>query len=220
VSHGKYGLNRQDREVNQRETIRSMDVLPPRPALAFIPLAAANAELPRKRNRNLSSGGARRGLAMFIHWGPVSLKGTEISWSRANSNPQCPNTAQFPSPCTTTCTRRSIRRNSTPSSGSPRQGGRDEVHGADRKHCDGFFALDSKVDDYNIMHTPFKRDVCAEFAPRRPRRRDGHRLVLFADGLARPRLAGMRRTPSSSSAMQAEIGESCSATTADRRPSG
>ena len=24
------------------------------------------------------------GLGMFIHWGPVSLKGTEISWSRAN----------------------------------------------------------------------------------------------------------------------------------------
>ncbi|MGZ5425347.1 MAG: alpha-L-fucosidase, partial [Candidatus Aminicenantales bacterium] len=26
---------------------------------------------------------ARFGL--FIHWGPISLKGTEISWSRANS---------------------------------------------------------------------------------------------------------------------------------------
>ncbi len=30
-------------------------------------------------------------FGMFIHWGPVSLKGTEISWSRANSNPACPN---------------------------------------------------------------------------------------------------------------------------------
>ncbi|MCY2950523.1 MAG: alpha-L-fucosidase, partial [Planctomycetota bacterium] len=30
-------------------------------------------------------------FGMFIHWGPVSLKGTEISWSRANSNPKCPN---------------------------------------------------------------------------------------------------------------------------------
>ena len=30
-------------------------------------------------------------LGMFIHWGPVSLKGTEISWSRANTNPKCPN---------------------------------------------------------------------------------------------------------------------------------
>ena len=32
------------------------------------------------------------------------------------------------------------------------------------KHCDGFLLWDSKVDDYNIMHTPFKRDVCAELA--------------------------------------------------------
>jgi alpha-L-fucosidase len=32
------------------------------------------------------------------------------------------------------------------------------------KHCDGFLLWDSKVDDYNIMHTPFKRDVCGELA--------------------------------------------------------
>ncbi len=37
---------------------------------------------------------ARFGL--FIHWGPVSLKGTEISWSRANSNPKCPNQGVIP----------------------------------------------------------------------------------------------------------------------------
>ena len=27
------------------------------------------------------------------------------------------------------------------------------------KHCDGFLLWDSKVSDYNIMHTPLKRDV-------------------------------------------------------------
>jgi alpha-L-fucosidase len=32
------------------------------------------------------------------------------------------------------------------------------------KHCDGFLLWDSKVDSYNIMNTPFKRDVCAELA--------------------------------------------------------
>ena len=32
------------------------------------------------------------------------------------------------------------------------------------KHCDGFLLWDSKVDDYNIMHTPFNRDVCGELA--------------------------------------------------------
>ena len=37
---------------------------------------------------------ARFGL--FIHWGPVALMGTEISWSRANSNPLCPNKGPIP----------------------------------------------------------------------------------------------------------------------------
>src|ERR1019366_2296982 len=35
-------------------------------------------------------------FGMFIHWGPVSLKETEISWSRANSNPKCPNQGKIP----------------------------------------------------------------------------------------------------------------------------
>src|SRR5512135_1182190 len=35
-------------------------------------------------------------FGMFIHWGPVSLKGTEISWSRANSNTNCPNKGEIP----------------------------------------------------------------------------------------------------------------------------
>jgi len=30
-------------------------------------------------------------FGMFIHWGPATLTGQEISWSRANSNPLCPN---------------------------------------------------------------------------------------------------------------------------------
>lgn len=33
---------------------------------------------------------------MFLHWGPVSLTGLEISWSRANSNPKCPNKGPTP----------------------------------------------------------------------------------------------------------------------------
>src|SRR5581483_1136619 len=35
-------------------------------------------------------------FGMFIHWGPVSLKETEISWSRANTNPKCPNRGEIP----------------------------------------------------------------------------------------------------------------------------
>ncbi len=35
-------------------------------------------------------------FGMFIHWGPVSLTGQEISWSRANSNTNSPNNGQIP----------------------------------------------------------------------------------------------------------------------------
>ena len=35
-------------------------------------------------------------FGMFIHWGPVSLSGQEISWARANTNPKCPNNGPIP----------------------------------------------------------------------------------------------------------------------------
>ena len=35
-------------------------------------------------------------FGMFIHWGPVCLTEKEISWSRANSNPECPNHGPTP----------------------------------------------------------------------------------------------------------------------------
>ncbi|MGH7991497.1 MAG: alpha-L-fucosidase, partial [Limisphaerales bacterium] len=35
-------------------------------------------------------------FGMFIHWGPVTLTGQELSWSRANSNTNCPNNGPIP----------------------------------------------------------------------------------------------------------------------------
>ena len=35
-------------------------------------------------------------FGMFIHYGPVTLTGKEISWSRANSNTNCPNKGPTP----------------------------------------------------------------------------------------------------------------------------
>ncbi len=35
-------------------------------------------------------------FGMFIHYGPVALTGKEISWSRANSNTNCPNKGATP----------------------------------------------------------------------------------------------------------------------------
>ena len=102
---------------------------------------------------------------MFIHWGPVSLTEKEISWSRANSNPQCPNHGATP-----VAVYDHLYEQFNPTNFNAAEW----VHTAQAagmkymvltaKHCDGFLLWDSKVDDYNIMHTPFKRDVCAELS--------------------------------------------------------
>ena len=104
-------------------------------------------------------------LGMFIHWGPVSITEKEISWSRANTNPKCPN--QGP---TAANVYDNLYKQFNPSNFNAREwvatakaaGMKYMILTA--KHCDGFLLWDSKVDDYNIMHTPFKRDVCAELS--------------------------------------------------------
>jgi len=104
-------------------------------------------------------------FGMFIHWGPVSLKGTEISWSRANSNPACPNKGPIPVEVYD-----NLYKQFNPTKFDAKEWvGLAQAAGMKymvltAKHCDGFLLWDSKVDDYNIMHTPFKRDVCAELA--------------------------------------------------------
>jgi len=104
-------------------------------------------------------------VGMFIHWGPVSITGKEISWSRANTNPKCPNHGPTPA-----AVYDNLYKEFNPTNFNAREwvaiakaaGMKYMVLTA--KHCDGFLLWDSKVDDYNIMHTPFKRDVCAELA--------------------------------------------------------
>jgi len=133
--------------------------------LAFIPLAAANAELPQKAKPESLQRWREARFGMFLHWGPISLKGTEISWSRANSNPQCPNNGPIP-----VAVYDNLYKAFNPTKFDAKQwvalakaaGMKYMVLTA--KHCDGFLLWDSKVDDYNIMHTPFKRDVCTELA--------------------------------------------------------
>ncbi|MGA2866286.1 MAG: alpha-L-fucosidase [Verrucomicrobiota bacterium] len=104
-------------------------------------------------------------FGLFIHWGPVSLKGTEISWSRANTNPKCPNNGDIPATVYD-----HLYKNFNPTNFNAREWvGIAKAAGIKymvltAKHCDGFLLWDSKVSDYNIMRTPFKRDVCAELA--------------------------------------------------------
>jgi alpha-L-fucosidase len=95
-------------------------------------------------------------FGMFIHWGPVSLTGHEIGWSRGAQTPI-------------------EKYDSLYKEFNPTNFNADEWVGIAKaagmkymvlttKHHDGFCLWDTKLTDYNIMHTPFKRDVVRELA--------------------------------------------------------
>jgi alpha-L-fucosidase len=102
-------------------------------------------------------------FGIFIHWGPVSLKGTEISWSRANSNPRCPNNGPIPVEVYD-----NLYQQFNPTNFNAAEWVR-AAKGAGAgymvltaKHCDGFLLWHSKASDYNISNSPFQRDICGE----------------------------------------------------------
>ena len=106
-------------------------------------------------------------FGMFVHFAPCALTGRELSWSRAG---------------------RRADRNENPTDGTPANEYDELYHqfnpsnfDADAwvkiakdagmkyivltaKHHDGFAMFDSKLTDYKITSTPFKRDLCAELA--------------------------------------------------------
>ena len=92
---------------------------------------------------------------MFVHWGPVSLRGTEIGWSRGAEVPE----AEYDL----------LYRRFNPTNFDARAWAQlARTMGAKlvltSKHHDGFCLWDSKQTDYNIMNTPFHRDVVKELA--------------------------------------------------------
>ncbi|BDI33771.1 hypothetical protein CCAX7_58220 [Capsulimonas corticalis] len=102
---------------------------------------------------------ARFGL--FIHWGPVSLTGQEISWSRANSNPKCPNNGGIPI---------DVYDNLYQKFNPTQFDAKEWVNVARRagmkymvltaKHCDGFLLWPSQASGYNMSATPYHKDIC------------------------------------------------------------
>ena len=95
-------------------------------------------------------------FGMFIHWGPVSLKGTEIGWSRG---------AQIPI----------AEYDNLYKQFNPTKFNADEWVAVAKaagmkyivlttKHHDGFCLWDTKQTDFNIMNSPFHRDVLKELA--------------------------------------------------------
>jgi alpha-L-fucosidase len=95
-------------------------------------------------------------FGMSIHWGPVSLKGTEIGWSRGKEVP----TDEYDS----------LYRQFDPVEFNAvewvrlaKAAGMQYVVFTS-KHHDGFCMWDTKYNEYNIMNSPFKRDVMKELA--------------------------------------------------------
>ncbi len=127
-------------------------------------VATAPAETPAPTPARLAWWREAR-FGMFIHWGPVSLTGQEISWSRANSNTNCPNDGPIPVAVYDTLYKRFDPTNFNASDWVSIARATDMKYMVlTAKHGDGFLLWDSKVDPYNIGATPFHRDVCAELA--------------------------------------------------------
>ena len=97
---------------------------------------------------------ARFGL--FVHWGPVSLKGTEIGWSRG---------AQVPADEYDQLYRQfnPVRFKANEWVAVAKAAGMKYLV-LTSKHHDGFCLWNTRYTDYNIMHTPFGRDVIQELA--------------------------------------------------------
>jgi alpha-L-fucosidase len=95
-------------------------------------------------------------FGMFICWGPVSLTGREIGWSRGDPTP----IAEYDS----------LYKRWNPDKFDARQWIRVVKDSGARyivfllKHHDGFCLWDTKQTDHSIMHGPFKRDVTKEIA--------------------------------------------------------
>jgi alpha-L-fucosidase len=95
-------------------------------------------------------------FGMFIHWGPVSLTGKEIGWSRGKETPigKYDNLYKEFNP---------TKFNADEWVAIAKAAGMRYIV-LTTKHHDGFCLWDTKLTDYNIMNTPFKRDVVKELA--------------------------------------------------------
>ncbi|MES2454246.1 MAG: alpha-L-fucosidase [Bacteroidota bacterium] len=95
-------------------------------------------------------------FGMFIHWGPITLRGTEIGWSRNNEVPAAEydvlykkfDAKLFDADKWVLTAKNAGMKYLTITS----------------KHHDGFCLWPTKFSDYNVMNSPLKKDVVGELA--------------------------------------------------------
>ncbi len=95
-------------------------------------------------------------FGLFIHWGPVSLTGQEIGWSRGAQTPieEYDNLYKRFDP---------TRFNADEWAATAKAAGMKYVV-LTTKHHDGFCLWDTKQTDFNIVRSPFARDVVKELS--------------------------------------------------------
>ncbi|HMH31574.1 MAG TPA: alpha-L-fucosidase [Puia sp.] len=95
-------------------------------------------------------------FGMFIHWGPVTLRGTEIGWSRGAIVPaeEYDNLYKEFNP---------ILFDANVWVKTAKDAGMKYLT-ITAKHHDGFCLWPTAYSDYNIMNSPFKRDIVGELA--------------------------------------------------------
>lgn len=106
-------------------------------------------------------------FGFFINWGPSSLTGKEIGWSRAGDRPGVSGGLPGDIPVEEYD---NLYRKFNPTEFNARDWVATAAKAGmkyivfDTKHHDGFCMYDSKLTDYDITQSPFKRDVTAELA--------------------------------------------------------
>ncbi|WP_316753129.1 alpha-L-fucosidase [Pedobacter gandavensis] len=95
-------------------------------------------------------------FGMFIHWGPVALRGTEIGWSRGGGVPvaEYDNLYKEFNP---------VLFNAETWVKTAKDAGMKYLT-ITAKHHDGFCLWPTKFSDYNIMNSPYKKDIVGELA--------------------------------------------------------
>ena len=104
-------------------------------------------------------------FGMFIHWGPVSLKGTEIGWSRGGERRGTGGTGEIPVEVYDNLYKQfnPVQFNAQEWVAIAKDAGMKYLVFTTRHH-DGFSMFDSALTDYKITNSPFGRDVVRELA--------------------------------------------------------
>ncbi|MCK4293546.1 MAG: alpha-L-fucosidase [Planctomycetes bacterium] len=104
-------------------------------------------------------------FGLFIHWGPVSLKGTEIGWSRGGERRGRGGKGSIPAEEYDNLYKQfnPVKFNADEWVQIAKDAGMKYLVFTS-KHHDGFSMFDSKHTNYKITNSPFKRDVVKELA--------------------------------------------------------